>query len=129
MKLVKIYPNHSFISNIFIFISVSIAKPSNTKWIKFNYNQIGYYRVNYEESQWNSLIQNIKDMSISDKTHLLEESFRIAEAGQLKYDIPLNMALYLINEDNYVPWSVAASVLTEIKNYLTTSEQLAQYKV
>lgn len=68
-------------------------------------------------------------MSISDKTHLLEESFRIAEAGQLKYDIPLNMALYLKNENNYVPWSVASTVLTEIKNYLTTSEQLAQYKV
>lgn len=106
-----------------------VEKPAGAKWIKFNPNQIGYYRVNYVEDDWNTLSQNIKDLSVADKAHLLEESFSIAESGELTYKIPLSLTKYLVDETNYVPWSVASSKLTQIANYMETSQYHSEFKV
>ena len=106
-----------------------VEKPSGTKWIKFNPSQVGYYRVNYEENDWNVLIENINDLSLGDKTHLLEESFSIAESGDLSYTIPLTLTKYLVNETHYIPWSVASSRLQSISNYLQTSQFDSNFKV
>ncbi|XP_063912999.1 aminopeptidase A-like isoform X2 [Zophobas morio] len=105
-----------------------VEKPSGTKWIKFNPSQVGYYRVNYEENDWNVLIENINDLSLGDKTHLLEESFSIAESGDLSYTIPLTLTKYLVNETHYIPWSVASSRLQSISNYLQTSQFDSNFK-
>jgi glutamyl aminopeptidase len=92
-------------------ILVVVEKPAGARWIKFNPNQIGYYRVNYDEGDWYSLMRNVKEFSVSDKAHLLEESFSIAQSGELSYEIPLKFTKYLVEEINYVPWSVASSKL------------------
>ncbi|XP_049821502.1 aminopeptidase A isoform X3 [Aethina tumida] len=101
--------------------SVTIEKPSNAKWIKFNYDQVGYYRVNYPEAEWSKLIENYKSLSTADRTHLLEESFSIAEAGLLKYSIPLDLTKMLVDEINYIPWSVGSTMLQKIKGFLSDS--------
>lgn len=54
-------------------------------------------------------MRNVKEFSVSDKAHLLEESFSIAQSGELSYEIPLKFTKYLVKEINYVPWSVIAS--------------------
>lgn len=100
---------------------VTIEKPQNSKWMKFNYDQIGYYRVNYPEEQWRNFMENYNSLSTSDRTHLLEEAFSIAEAGQLSYNIPLEFTKKLTKERDYTPWSVAYSKLATILNYLTGS--------
>lgn len=100
---------------------MTIEKPSNAKWIKFNYDQVGYYRVNYPEAEWSKLIENYKSLSTADRTHLLEESFSIAEAGLLKYSIPLDLTKMLVDEINYIPWSVGSTMLQKIKGFLSDS--------
>lgn len=112
-----------------MFLSVTIPKPTNTKWVKFNYNQVGYYRVNYENSVWDNLISYYTEFTTADKTHLLEETFRLAESGELSYDRPLALTNYLKEEINYIPWSVASTMLNQIKLYLGSSEYLADFKV
>lgn len=102
--------------------TVTIQKPTGATWIKFNYDQIGYYRVNYPVDVWNDLSSRYDSLSISDRTHLLEESFSIAESGQLSYEIPLELTRSIINEIDYTPWSVASSKLQGILKYLTGSE-------
>lgn len=108
---------------------MTITKPQDAKWIKFNNDQIGYYRVNYPIAQWNELIENYSEFNVSDRTHLIEETFSLAEAGQLDYTVPLNLTKKLENELDYVPWSVAYSMLSTIKSYLSNSEQEAAFKV
>ncbi|CAH0559336.1 unnamed protein product [Brassicogethes aeneus] len=98
--------------------SVTITKPATAKWIKFNYDQVGYYRVNYPKTEWNNLINVYTSLSVADRTHLLEESFSVAEAGQLSYEIPLSLTQKLTEEVDYVPWNVAASMLKKIKGFL-----------
>lgn len=109
--------------------SVTIPKPSGVKWVKFNYKQVGYYRVNYEPSAWEALTENYNELLVADRTHLLEESFRLAESGNLNYSVPLKLVQRLKEETNYLPWSVASTMVEQIKQYLTASQYLANFQV
>jgi glutamyl aminopeptidase len=40
---------------------VKIEIPQSVTWIKVNYNQKGYYRVNYDEQNWKKLIELMKN--------------------------------------------------------------------
>ncbi|GLV31099.1 uncharacterized protein CBL_12173 [Carabus blaptoides fortunei] len=91
------------------------------KWIKLNHREVGYYRVNYTADMWALLAQNIQVMSISDRTHLLDDAFSIAHAGQLSYQVPLDMTKYLVNETEYVPWTVAASKFKGLKTLIQSN--------
>lgn len=111
------------------FFLVTIPKPLGAKWVKFNYKQVGYYRVNYEQSAWETLIENYNELSIADRTHLLEETFRLAESGHLNYSVPLNLVQRLKEETNYVPWSVVSTMVEQIKQYLSASKYLSNFQV
>lgn len=101
-------------------------------WIKFNKNQVGYYRVKYEDSMWTSLNQaledNIDSMSVLDRAHLLNDVFSLAEAAQVPYDTALTMTKYLRNETHFVPWDVASSKLNGIRNLLYYTELYPKFK-
>ncbi|XP_030767468.1 glutamyl aminopeptidase-like isoform X2 [Sitophilus oryzae] len=108
--------------------SIQIKKPDGVQWLKFNFDQIGYYRVNYDNEQWQTLINRYSELSVMDRTHLIEETFSIAEAGLLSYNIPLDLTRQLVNETSYTPWSVASSKLQAIHTYLTDSSQSTLFK-
>lgn len=96
--------------------------PTETKWIKFNKDQVGYYRINYELSEWkvlsDALSNKLNDFSTADRAHLLNDAFSLAEATQLEYGVALNLTKYLAKEVQNVPWSVAASKLTAIRKLM-----------
>ncbi|KAI8123265.1 Glutamyl aminopeptidase [Lucilia cuprina] len=105
--------------NIFL---VTVTTPATVDWIKFNKDQVGYYRVNYPTDMWQSLtkalFENRGVFSVSDRAHLINDAFVLADAGQVDYSIALELSKYLEKELDYVPWNVAASRLSAIKNLL-----------
>ncbi|XP_028152016.2 glutamyl aminopeptidase isoform X2 [Diabrotica virgifera virgifera] len=109
---------------------VTIKKPAGATWLKFNTDQIGYYRVNYPLDEWQNIINNYKLFSTGDRTHLLEETFCIAEANQLNYTIPLELTKKLKDEIDFTPWSVATSNLKDILARLrgAKSDMISAYK-
>ncbi|KAL3279074.1 hypothetical protein HHI36_016588 [Cryptolaemus montrouzieri] len=108
--------------------SVVIEKPKDVKWFKFNYDQAGYYRVNYPEDLWKELGANMLELPISDRTHLLEEAFSIASSGELSFKIPLELTKYLKDEINYAPWEVASTELLRTLKLLKSSSYEHQFK-
>lgn len=44
-----------------VLFTVKIEIPQSVTWIKVNYNQKGYYRVNYDEQNWKKLIELMKN--------------------------------------------------------------------
>ncbi|XP_050428008.1 glutamyl aminopeptidase-like isoform X3 [Adelges cooleyi] len=92
---------------------------SNAEWIKFNHRQVGYYMVNYSENDWallsHLLKNNINTLNAADRSNLIHDAFSLAEASHSPYSIALDMTRYLISEDHYVPWYVAASNLINLR--------------
>ncbi|KAG4074313.1 hypothetical protein HA402_008722 [Bradysia odoriphaga] len=102
---------------------LTIDLPSAPRWIKFNKDQFGYYRVNYPEEMWTSLISLLQTetatLSIADRAHLINDAFSLAEATLLPYETALSLTSYLAAETQYVPWSVASTNLLNLKNRLS----------
>ncbi|XP_073818649.1 aminopeptidase A-like [Musca autumnalis] len=111
--------------------SVTVEVPSETRWLKFNSHQIGYYRVNYEEDMWNEIIADLvatpSKFAIADRAHLLNDIFSLADASQIPYNIALDMTTYLEKESDFVPWYVAATKLQALQINLMHSEIYMDY--
>ncbi|XP_022221899.2 glutamyl aminopeptidase [Drosophila obscura] len=111
--------------------AVDIALDDDVQWIKLNVHQLGYYRVNYEDSLWDALIkQLIADPSrfdVADRAHLLNDAFALADASQLSYRVPLEMTAYLGQERDFVPWYVAAEKLKALQRSLMFDEGYVSY--
>lgn len=108
-----------------------IDLPSTPRWIKFNNKQFGYYRVNYPDDMWASLISVLKTetetLSIADRAHLINDAFSLAEATLLPYETALDLTSYLAAETQYVPWSVASTNLLNLNDRLS-GEPLEKFR-
>lgn len=103
-------------------IEITLPELGPHKWLKLNKDQVGYYRVNYPINMWqaltDALIADVSAFSVSDRAHLLNDAFSLAEATHIKYDTALELTRYLAKETEYVPWSVASSKLRSLKGLL-----------
>ncbi|XP_006607951.1 glutamyl aminopeptidase isoform X2 [Apis dorsata] len=101
-------------------------------WIKFNVNEVGYYRVNYELNEWNILSNLLRcqheTLSVSDRVHLLEDAFSLASAGELDYGVTMNMTEYLPREEHAIPWNVVSSKLRAIDILLSSTNSSLKFK-
>lgn len=92
------------------------------KWIKGNFKQVGFYRVHYDDDNWNALINQLKTdhtvFTAEDRSSLIDDAFNLARAGYLKYPIALSTLEYLEKETKYVPWKTALNSLGFLDNVL-----------
>lgn len=113
---------------------VNISLEANeSQWVIFNVDQVGqqknifqrisawtisffllgYYRVNYDERNWNLLTQQLLDdpreISVINRAQMIDDSFNLARAGLLDYSIAFNVTRYLQQELEYIPWRSAAT--------------------
>ncbi|XP_053945174.1 glutamyl aminopeptidase-like [Anastrepha ludens] len=109
-----------------------IELDSPAKWIMFNYDQIGLYRVSYTDELRKNLVDELiadpQTFTVGDRAGLLNDAFSLADATQLSYDTALDMTSYLTKEQDYVPWSVAATKLTTLKRALMFTDTYVNYK-
>lgn len=113
-------------------MTVTVTVPAAVEWIKFNADQVGYYRVNYDTDLWNDLADQLvvqpSAFGSVDRAHLLNDAFALADSTQLPYATAFELTRYLDKETDYVPWSVAASRLTSLKRTLYYTSTYAKYK-
>lgn len=67
--------------------------------------------------------------SVADRTHLLEDAFSLADAGELDYATALNITLYLGNEKHFSPWYVANIKLKAIDTLLSSTDVSSRFRV
>ncbi|CAG2179885.1 unnamed protein product, partial [Oppiella nova] len=80
--------------------------------LKINTNSEGFYLVNYPEEDWGKWIdalvndQNsiLSDLTVSDRTNFIIDSFYLSRAGLLSYETPLALSEYLKREKHLTPW-------------------------
>ena len=89
--------------------NIVVDIPPGSKWMKFNVGQFGYYRVNYPIEDWKTISEQLMTnhdvfTSPSDRTHLLNDAFSLAEAERVPYTVPLDLTKYLRKETSDGPW-------------------------
>lgn len=81
---------------------------------------LGFYRVNYTEDNWLSLIKQLndspKEVHVLNRAQLIDDSFSLAKAGLLNYRIPMGFTEYLKKEDDIIPWFSAMDSLNYVLN-------------
>ncbi|XP_068228789.1 LOW QUALITY PROTEIN: aminopeptidase N-like [Palaemon carinicauda] len=94
--------------------------PSSEEWVIFNVQETGFYRVNYDDDNWNLIIQQLKTdhevIHTINRAQIIDDAMDLARAGHLSYDIALDIYTYLGNETEYVPWKSAVNKLDYLVN-------------
>ena len=71
----------------------------------------GFYRVNYDERNWNliwaQLLHDPEQIPTISRAELVDDAFHLARADHLPYRMALNLANYLRKETEYLPWRSA----------------------
>lgn len=105
-------------------IEMPLENNSN-KWLFGNLDFMGYYRVNYDKTNWMRIIAQLKrDHTVFtpvERASLIFDSFTFARIGYVDYSIALDLASYLINEEHYVPWKSYFKSISYLNNLLSTS--------
>ncbi|KAF5272300.1 hypothetical protein FQR65_LT04957 [Abscondita terminalis] len=86
-------------------------------WILVNKDQIGFYRVNYDETNWKRLINFLHTDKFDlippvNRAQLISDALTYSRYGQLKYEMVFNLTTYLMQEVDYVPLRAFLTSLT-----------------
>lgn len=99
---------------------------TNVSWIKLNKNQDGYYRVLYDDENWNYLIKEMKNnhkiFHVLDRIGLVSDAFALCHANLLTCDKALELITYLPAEQNWGPMTVALRHMERWRRILKYSE-------
>jgi len=81
---------------------------------------LGFFRVNYEEENWNALIDqlhsDLNEIHVLNRAQLIDDAFNLAKANRVDYALVLRLSEYLINEDDPIPWYSVKNGFTYLMN-------------
>ncbi|CAD6214564.1 GSCOCG00004116001-RA-CDS [Cotesia congregata] len=107
------YPNFEDLSDIIWFDPdsphLSIFRAPQNSWIICNKREFGDYRVNYDKSNWELIINYLQSNDHSkihplNRAQLIDDAFVLASTKYIDYDVPLKLMGYLHRETDYHPW-------------------------
>ncbi|CAB3239507.1 unnamed protein product [Arctia plantaginis] len=102
-------------------------------WFIANIQQTGFYRVNYDKTNWEYLIKILKDPTRFQEIHtinraqMIDDAMNLALTGRLDYVTALNVTSYLAHERSYVPWKAGLSALGYIDTMLSKGANYLEY--
>lgn len=91
--------------------------PNGDSWVIFNTQQVGYYRVNYDESSWHSihhalLASNHDGIHVLNRAQVVDDVLNLARGNLLDYQMAFDILDYLPTETHYIPWLSAINGLS-----------------
>lgn len=105
---------------------------SRSEWFIANVQQVGFYKVNYDEQNWKLLIKQLMerhtDIHVINRAQLLDDILDLARAGTVDYGLALDATQYLAKEESYIAWSPISANLGFISRMLETTEVYGKWK-
>ncbi|KAK5649207.1 hypothetical protein RI129_000236 [Pyrocoelia pectoralis] len=98
--------------------NITIDLGTNDGWILVNKHATGYYRVNYDERNWERLTNYLRSKNYDkippvNRATLLYDAYTMAKTNQIQYETFFNLTLYLEQEIDYIPISAFINILEE----------------
>lgn len=112
---------------------LSHSKPFTSKdWIILNIQQTGFYRVNYDKALWklisDQLNKDFEKIHVLNRAQLIDDSFNLARAGLINFDVFLTIINYLDMESDYIPWASLTRADNFMNKWLMRSKVYANYQ-
>ncbi|XP_053741218.1 alanyl (membrane) aminopeptidase b, tandem duplicate 1 [Synchiropus splendidus] len=95
--------------------TIAAMKASGGDWVLGNTDVVGYYRVNYDEQNWERLLgvlsANHTHIPVINRAQLVDDAFNLARAKHISTLLALRTTQYLHGERDYLPWKSALNNL------------------
>ncbi|XP_066459186.1 aminopeptidase Q [Eleutherodactylus coqui] len=97
---------------------------SDDEWIILNINVTGYYRINYDAKNWNSIAKKLEEdiwhLPVVSRAQMMDDAFILANAGYMEYETTLNLTRYLEKEMEILVWYRVLKHLNNDKKSMLT---------
>ncbi|EDV93345.1 aminopeptidase N [Drosophila grimshawi] len=108
------------------------AKSNTDEWLILNKQSTGYYRINYDNRNWELIIDGLINHShkihARNRAQLISDSYNFATSGRLPHATLLQLMTYLPQENQYAPWATANTVVTLFNRYLSGDEDYSDFQ-
>ncbi|XP_053191825.1 glutamyl aminopeptidase [Scomber japonicus] len=107
---------------------ISGYSPAVDGLLKVNNDHIGFYRVNHDDSMWNTISQQLQsnhtEFDAADRTSYIDDVFALARANIIDYGNAFNLTKYLTKETEYIVWDRVASSMAYVRDMLSNNDKL-----
>ncbi|XP_046556107.1 thyrotropin-releasing hormone-degrading ectoenzyme-like [Haliotis rubra] len=91
-------------------------------WFLVNPDVIGYYRVNYDDRNWQAILKQLKRdhtvFSAKSRSQIINDAFALYKSRALDVTIALATLDYLQHELDYLPWLTALREIGELDDIM-----------
>ncbi|XP_042202869.1 aminopeptidase N-like [Callorhinchus milii] len=105
---------------------------TDEEWIILNVNQVCFCRVNYDNTNWNRIHQQLqKDHLViptSNRAQLINDVFMLVESKHIGIGVALSTALYLAKERKTMVWIIAIDHLYILETNLVNTNLYGHLK-
>ncbi|XP_064118954.1 aminopeptidase N-like [Macrobrachium nipponense] len=106
--------------------------PDRNNWVIFNLKQTGFYRVHYDDNNWDLLIQQLQNdhdvIDVINRAQIIDDMFNMALSGRVSYAKALNMILYLSKEKELPVWNAVFENINYMNAMLADTEIHEEFK-
>ncbi|NXY39436.1 AMPN Aminopeptidase, partial [Pomatorhinus ruficollis] len=101
-------------------------KVDSPSWLLLNLNVTGYFRVNYNQENWDQLLNQLGTnhtvFPVINRAQIIDDAFNLARAKYVNVTLALNTTRFLDKEREYMPWQAALNNLQYFKQMFDRSE-------
>ncbi|XP_053945402.1 aminopeptidase N-like [Anastrepha ludens] len=112
-------------------IEISDNSLAADDWLILNKQSTGFYRINYDEQNWNLIIDELKSRPYKfhsrNRAQLIYDLYQYTSTDRIDYSMLFNLLQYLPNEDQYAPWATSYSVIVTLKMYLNSDKEYKNF--
>ncbi|KAM6303802.1 aminopeptidase N [Podargus strigoides] len=101
-------------------------KVSSPSWLLLNLNVSGFFRVNYNQENWDQLLSQLSSnhqaIPTINRAQIIDDAFNLARAKHVNVTLALSTTRFLGQEMAYMPWQAALNNLQYFQLMFDRSE-------
>lgn len=111
---------------------IKVTDMGSISFYLINVKQRGYYRVHYDDKNWNEIKEALKSddfggIDALTRAQIVDDLFHLTEAGNLKYDFLMDVLEFLKDEQEYLVWKAAINGFDKL-SFKLPQENVEQFR-